>query len=73
MELLEIEKELSGENRDHALERYDAQLIALSDRLSSAMRGGMLPEEFAKCEALGEAVVIARKLLRLQVRNAKNN
>ena len=71
MELLEIEKELAGPGREDALRKYDAQLVALGRRLEEAMRGGLSPDEFAKCEPLGEAVTVARKLLRLQVRNAE--
>ena len=70
MELLEIEKELAGPGREDALRRYDAQLVALERRLEEAMKTGLSPDEFAKCEPLGEAVTVARKLLRLQVRKA---
>lgn len=73
MELLEIEKELSGPDRESALVRYDGQLLALSDRLEAALREGLAPDEFAKCEPLREVIVTARKLLRLQVKNANGN
>jgi len=69
MELLEIEKELKGADREAALARYDAVLVALSERLQEALRTGLAPADFAQCEPLGEAVTVARKLLRLQVRN----
>lgn len=68
MELLEIEKELKGEGKKAALARYDAALVALSGRLQEALRTGLAPADYAKCESLGEAVTVARKLLRLQVR-----
>ena len=68
MELLEIEKELAGPEREEALRTYDAQLVALERRLEAAMKAGLSPDEFAKCEPLAEAVTIARKLLRLQMR-----
>ena len=68
MDLLEIEKELAGPGREEALRKYDAQLVALGRRLEEAMKAGLSPDEFAKCEPLGEAITVARKLLRLQVR-----
>ena len=68
MELLEIEKELSGPDREAALARHDAVLVGLAERLESALRLGVPPAEFGRCEALKEAVVVARKLLRLQVK-----
>lgn len=68
MELLEIEKELAGADRLAALAKYDEQLIALNARLRAAMDAGLSPDEFAKCEPLVEVVTIARKLLRLQVK-----
>ena len=68
MELLEIEKELAGPGREEALRKYDAQLVALGRRLEEAMKEGLSSDEFAKCEPLGEAITVARKLLRLQVR-----
>ena len=71
MELLEIEKELAGPASQEALAKYDGVLVALSARLRGALDAGMPPEEFAKCEPLSEAVVVARKLLRLQVRNGQ--
>ena len=68
MELLELEKELAGADRLSALAKYDEQLIALNARLRTAMDAGLTPGEFAKCESLAEVVTIARKLLRLQVK-----
>lgn len=68
MELLEIEKELAGPRREEALRAYDAQLVALERRLSESLKAGLSPDEFAKCEPLGEVITVARKLLRLQVR-----
>ena len=71
MELLEIEKELTGPEREGALRRYDALLVSLERRLAGVMKEGLAPDEFAKCEPLGEAITVARKLLRLQVRKAE--
>ena len=59
--LLEIEKEA-------ALARYDAVLVALERRLEAAMKEGMSPDEFPKVEELRAANTLARKILRLTVR-----
>ena len=72
MELLEIEKELAGEGRMEALERHDGVLLALARRLEDELRRGVPPDEYAKCEELREAVTVARKLLRLQVKDAES-
>lgn len=66
MELLEIEKELSGENGEAAMKRYDRMLVELDERRAAAINAGLPPDEFNRAEALGEVIVIARKLLRLQ-------
>ena len=68
MELLEIEKELAGENRMAAMERYDGVLRELAVRVGGALRAGVPPEEFGRCNDLVEAVTVARKLLRLQLK-----
>ena len=68
MELLEIERELAGSEKMVALQKYDGMLVALGARLDAALAEGLPPDEFARCEGLGEAVVLARKLLRLQVK-----
>ena len=70
MQLLEIEQELSGPGAEEALRKYDGILVALGNRLDAALAEGLPPDEFAKCEGLPEVVTIARKLLRLQVRNS---
>ena len=66
--LLEIEKELAGPEKDSALARYDAVLVALERRIEAAMKEGMSPDEFPKVEELREANTLARKILRLTVR-----
>lgn len=66
--LMEIEKELAGPGSHDALVRYDAVLAALGRRLEAALKAGLPPDEFPKVEALGEANMIARKILRLSVR-----
>ena len=68
MELLEIERELKGDERMAALEKYDRVLVALARRCRAAMDAGVPPEEFRKLEALDEAVTVARKVMRLQMR-----
>ena len=65
--LLEIEKELAGPEKDSALARYDAVLVALERRLEAAMKEGVPPEEFPKVGELREANTLARKILRLAV------
>ncbi|MBO7654785.1 MAG: hypothetical protein J6U40_07665 [Kiritimatiellae bacterium] len=66
--LLEIERELAGPGKEAALARYDAMLIALGERLDAAMKAGLPPDEFPRAEALQEANIIARKILRLAIR-----
>ena len=66
--LMEIERELAGPDREAALARYDAVLARLDRRLEEAMRAGLPPDEYPKAEALKEANVLARKILRLTVR-----
>ena len=68
LQLLEIEKELAGPDAHAALVRYDAVLVALGRRLESALKAGLSPDEFPKVEALREANILARKILRLTVR-----
>lgn len=69
MMLLEIEKELAGPDRQAALKRYDDVLVALDARARKALSEGLPPNEYARCEELCDAVVTARKLLRIQVRS----
>ena len=66
--LLEIERELAGPEKDSALAKYDAVLVALERRIEAAMKEGMSPDEFPKVEELREANTLARKILRLTVR-----
>ena len=71
MELLAIERELKGPEGRAAMEKYDQVLVALGDRLATALREGLPPEEYARCEELNEANTIARKLLRLGLKGSK--
>lgn len=66
--LLQIEKDLSGPDRDAALARYDAVLVNLDRRIEAAMKEGLSPDEFPRVEALREANTLARKILRLTAR-----
>jgi len=68
MELLEIEKELAGAGGESALKRHDETLLALNVRMQAALGDGLPPAEYARCAALVEAVTVARKLLRLQLK-----
>ena len=68
LRLLDIEKELAGSGKATALAKYDAVLAALAARLDAALKEGLPPAEFPRAEALKEAVVLARKILRLTVR-----
>ena len=68
MELLAIERELKGPDGMEALEKYDRVLVALGERLGVALREGLPPDEYARCEELDRANTIARKLLRLGLR-----
>ena len=66
---MEIERELAGPDREAALARYDEILVGLGARLKAALDRGLPPAEYADCRNLSEAVLVARKLLRLQVRD----
>lgn len=70
MQLLEMEKELSGADRDAALSRYDAVLAGLERRIAEALRAGLPPDDFSRVEQLREANLAARKILRISVREA---
>jgi hypothetical protein len=68
MQLLELERELSGAERDAALARHDAILLNLDARINDALREGLPPDEFSRVEQLREATLVARKILRLSAR-----
>ena len=63
--LLEIERELTGTGAEEAMRRHDGCLQALGERLRAALDGGLPPEEYGRVAKLGEAVKVARKVLRL--------
>lgn len=66
--LLDIERELAGPGKEAALARYDQTLADLSARIEGVLSAGLSPDAFPRVEALKEAVVLARKILRLTVR-----
>lgn len=68
VQLLDIERELSGPGKMEAMERYDAMLVALDERIEQALREGLPADDFQKVAALKEANIVARKILRLTVR-----
>lgn len=68
MQLLELERELSGAERDAALARHDAILLNLDARINDVLREGLPPDEFSRVEQLREATLVARKILRLSAR-----
>lgn len=69
MELIDIEKELTGADKMASMAKYDEKLVALQSRAKEALRIGLTAEDFSKVNELDEVVTIARKLLRLQVRD----
>ena len=68
MNLLDIEKELAGPNGMEAMNRYDEMLKRLDGRIADALGTGLPPEEYADAEQLKNAVLLARKLLRLSLK-----
>ena len=69
--LLAIERELAGPDADAALARHDAVLANLDARVAAALSAGLPPDEFSRAEELRRANLLARKILRLAVRDAK--
>lgn len=68
VQLLDIERELSGPGKMEAMERYDAMLVTLGERMEQALREGLPADDFQKVAALKDANIVARKILRLTVR-----
>ncbi|MBR0459994.1 MAG: hypothetical protein IJJ26_12210 [Victivallales bacterium] len=68
LQMLEIERELTGEHAQEALEKYDAILLDLDARLKRAMNQGLPPSIFPKCQALSEVCPTARKILRIAMK-----
>ena len=71
MQLLEIEKELVGPGGEEAMQRHDQVLLRLDERIAASLRDGLSRDEYENAERLKEAVLVARKLLRLTVRDGQ--
>lgn len=65
LKLLSIENELTGPDREAAFARYDAQLAELDARMAAHLQAGLNRDDFARAEQLKDATLVARKLLRL--------
>ena len=72
LQLLALERELSGPGAQEALARHDAVLLGLENRIADALREGVSPDDFPKVEQLREANTIARKILRLAVSDGRS-
>ena len=72
MNLLAIENELTGPDGEAAMKGYDQVLASLDARIANALQTGLAPDDFTAAEQLKNAVLLARKLLRLARRNAKD-
>ena len=72
-QLLALERELSGPGAQEALARHDAVLLGLENRLDGALREGVSPEDFSRLQELRDANVVARKILRLALRDGETN
>ena len=72
-QLLALERELAGPDAQEALARHDAVLVGLEGRIADTLRTGVAPGDYPKLESLREATTLARKLLRLAVREGESN
>jgi hypothetical protein len=68
LRLLEIERELYGSGAESALAKYDSVLESLDGRIAEALSTGLERDEYARVSRLKEANLIARKILRLAVK-----
>ena len=73
LQLLALERELSGPGAQEALARHDAVLLGLENRLADALREGVSPDDFPRLQQLRDANVVARKILRLATRDGETN
>ena len=73
LKLLEIEHELSGAGALEAFRRRDSVLAALDERVSGCLAAGLGPDEYARAVRLKEANLIARKILRLAVKEGNGS
>lgn len=67
LRMLDMEEQLAGPDAPEVMKRYDEMLVALDRRRTKAMDEGLVPEDFQRCQLLGEAILLARKILRLTV------
>ena len=72
MNLLDIEKELAGPDGEAAMQRYDQMLARLDTRIADALQTGLPPDDYSAAEQLKNAVLLARKLLRLARQYGQN-
>ena len=68
LRLLDIENELYGSEAQAALAKYDSVLESLEARIAESLSEGLEPEEYARVSRLRESNTVARKLLRLAVK-----
>ena len=68
LRLLDIENELYGSEAQAALAKYDSVLESLEARIAESLSAGLEPEEYARVSRLRESNTVARKLLRLAVK-----
>ena len=68
LRLLDIENELYGSEAQAALAKYDSVLESLEARIAESLSVGLEPEEYARVSRLRESNTVARKLLRLAVK-----
>ena len=54
------------------MQRDDQVLASLDARIANALQAGLAPDDYWAAEQLKNAVLLARKLLRLARRNAKD-
>jgi hypothetical protein len=71
LKLLDIEHELYGGQAQAALVKYDSILESLDARISDALSAGLGPDEYARVVQLKESNIVARKLLRLAVKEGE--
>lgn len=65
LKLLDMEHNLAGENAEAYAKKYDRTLLLLKKRAQAAVDDGMEQKEYAKAQALLDAVDTARKLIKL--------
>jgi len=65
LKLLDMEHNLAGDNAEAYAKKYDRTLLLLKKRAQGAVDEGMEQTEYAKAQALLEAVDTARKIIKL--------